>query len=259
MSSLYLQSVAAGYKRKPILQNIHLEAHTGEILVLLGSNGSGKSTLLRTIQGSIPLMAGTIRIEEKDLSTLSTRERAGLVTTMAQDISAEAGLTGMDQIEMGFYPVRGLFGKLQDKDRRHIHALAENFGIANLLYRDLAEMSAGERQMIALMRAAVQDTPVLLLDEPTSALDLCRTEILFSIVHKLASAGKTILMVLHDPTQALRHGGRILYLESHPDGSFLREIPSPKNIPAAETELRRLYPGLRIHEEPLFCYLEAEN
>lgn len=258
MSILRLQSVTAGYRKNPILQNIHLEAHPGEILILLGSNGSGKSTLLRAIQGSIPLHSGRIWIDETDLSTLRTRERAVLVTTMAQDTHAEPGLTGMDRIEMGLYPTRGIFGKLQENDVRKIHAMAELFGITDLLQRDLAEMSTGERQLIALMRAAVQDTPILLLDEPVSALDLCRTETLFSMLHKLASSGKTILMVLHDPTQALRHGNRILYLEKQSGGSVLHEIPSPKNVPAAEAELRKLYPGLRIHENPLFCYMETE-
>ena len=259
MSILRLEAVTAGYRKKPVLQNIFLETHPGEILILLGSNGSGKSTLLRAIKGSIPLLSGKMTIGDTDLSILSARERAALVTTMVQDIHAEPGLTGMDRIEMGFYITRGLFGKLQTEDIQKIYAMADTFGIRSLLECDLAEMSAGERQMIALMRSAVQDTPILLLDEPASALDLYRTETMFSMLHRLAYEGKTILMVLHDPTQALRHGDRILYLEKQSGGAVLHEIPSPKNLPAAETELRKLYPGLCVHKNPLFCYMESEK
>ena len=120
-------------------------------------------------------------------------------------------------------------------------------------------MSVGERQMIALMRAAIQDTPIILLDEPASALDLQRTEILFSMLHKLASDGKTILMVLHDPTQALRHGDRILCLKKNPEASILQEVSNPKDISVTETMLQRIYPGLHIHTDPLFCYMETEK
>ena len=259
MSTLRLQSVTSGYRKKTVLKDVTLKADSGEILVLLGSNGSGKSTLLRTIQGCIPLQSGKITVDETDLSALTTKERAALVTTMAQDISAEPGLTGMDRIEMGFYPIKGLFGKLQDNDIQKIHEIAELFGITNLLHQDLAKMSVGERQMIALMRAAIQDTPILLLDEPASALDLQRTEILFSMLHKLASDGKIILMVLHDPTQALRHGDRILYLKKNPEASILQEVSNPKDISVTETMLQRIYPGLHIHTDPLFCYMETEK
>ena len=257
MTTLQIGHLSVGYGKKRILTDISLEAHAGEILVLLGENGCGKTTLLRAVQGNIPVYSGQIRIGGTNLSGLRTRERAALVTTMTQEVPLEAGLTGMDRIEMGLYPVKGLFGRLCKPEIEYIQSMADTFGIRHLLDRDLSAMSTGERQMISLLRAAVQDTPVLLLDEPASALDLNRTEELFAMLHRLAESGKTILTVLHDPTQAVRHGDRLLMLEKQADGAGITEIPDAKqDRQAAEQTLRRLYPGLRIHEEPLFCYLE---
>ena len=138
-----------------------------------------------------------------------------------------------------------------------LDASAEAFGIAHLLGRDLAEMSAGERQMISLLRAAVQDTPVLLLDEPSSALDFNHTGALFALLKTLADGGKTILIVLHDPTLALRHASKIVRM-GHGTAEDILDNRSP-DYEKTEASLRMLYPDLRIHRDPLFCYTETSS
>lgn len=256
-ASLEIRDLSAGYGRRRIWEHIDLTASPGEICVLMGKNGSGKTTLLRAIQGSIPSRTGHIRIGGADLAGMSVRQRAAKVTTMPQEIPADKGLLGQDYAEMAFYPARGPFAKLTERDRGKIRLTAEAFGISGLLDRDLAEMSAGERQMISLLRAAVQDTPVLLLDEPVSALDYQHTEMLFHMLQQMAAAGKTILTVLHDPTLALRHGTRLLCLEN---GRIAADVPVDASSPAMmEAALGILYPGLRVHRDPLFCYTENNN
>lgn len=256
MSVLQMQNVSAGYRGHTVIENIHLTMEAGEICMLLGENGCGKTTLLRTIQGSIPITTGQITIQGTDLAHTSVKNRAELVTTMTQAEPPIEGLMGLDRIEMGFYPSKGLFGKLSKAERERIDELAKTFGISHLLNRDMANMSAGERQMIALLRAVLQDTPVLLLDEPVSALDFNHTELFFTMLHRLAQKGKAILMVLHDPTQALRHGDRVLYMTKTNGHMHMQEIPEPKNFTIAAKHLQKLYPGLRIHGETGFCYYE---
>lgn len=256
MTVLQIEHLSAGYGRRDVLNDVCLEVQSGEIIAVLGENGSGKTTLLRSIQGTLPRYTGTIRVNGTDLAGLNTRRRAVLVTTMAQDLPAEEGLTGMDRIEMGFYPVKGLFGRLTDVERETIRIMAQEFGILPLLERDLAAMSTGERQLISLLRAAVQDTPLLLLDEPASALDFNRTEQLFSMLHRLAERGKAIVIVLHDPAQALRHADRLLLMNgTAPHSADLRNADYDR----LEQLLRTLYPTLRIHRNPLFCYTESKT
>ena len=110
--------------------------------------------------------------------------------------------------------------------------------------------------MIFLLAAAVRETPVLLLDEPSSALDFNRTEEMFALLHRLAERGRAILTVLHDPTQALRHASAILRL----DGANTERIDLTRpDYEAVQRSLRRLYPNLKIHRDPLFCTSERET
>lgn len=255
MNTLVVENLAAGYGKRMILEQVRFSAYSGEIIAILGENGSGKTTLLRAIQGDLPLRNGTVTVGGTDLASLNTRQRAALVTTMPQNIPSAAGLTGLDLIEMAFYPVRGALSKLTAADHEKIGAAAQSFGITHLLHRDLGEMSTGERQMISLLRAAVQDTPVLLLDEPASALDFNHTDALFALLHRLAEQGKTILIVLHDPTLALRHADRIVRMGNGRAEDVL-DIREP-DYDALEASLRVLYPKLRISRDPLFCYTEA--
>lgn len=256
MTVLQIEHLCAGYGKRQVLENVSLEVQSGEILAVLGKNGSGKTTLLRAIQGILPQYTGNIRVNGKELSTLIVRNRAALVTTMAQELSAEEGLTGMDRIEMGFFPVKGLFGRLTDAERETIRTTARKFGILPLLERDLAAMSTGERQMISLLRAAVQNTPLLLLDEPASALDFNRTEQLFTMLHRLADQGKAIVIVLHDPAQALRHADRLLLMKG--TETVVEDLRNA-DYDHLEQLLRTLYPTLRIHRNPLFCYTESKD
>lgn len=252
MSTLEVREITVGYGLKPVWEHFSLSADRGELVVLLGKNGCGKTTLLKAMQGSLPLKNGSISVNGTDLANLSVRRRAALVTTMPQEIPKEAGLTGMDYLEMGFYPVRGPFAGLRAADTRKIREMAEPFGAAVLLERDLAEMSAGERQMLSLLRAAVQDTPVLLLDEPASALDFGHTAALFAMLRRLADGGKCIIAVLHDPTAALRYGTRLLCLDGGQCLAELRPDSTPPEV--LEAGLRQLYPTLRLHTDPVFCW-----
>ena len=234
---------------------VSLDIMEGEILSLLGENGSGKTTLLRAIAGNVPLREGSVLWDGQDLAACGIRKRASLVATMSQELTAEPGLCGMDRIEMGFFPEKGLFGRLSAAEREEIREMAHDFGIGHLLARDLASMSAGERQMIFLCGAAVRKTPILLLDEPSSALDFNRTERLFSLLHRLAGEGRVILTVLHDPTLALRHATAILPMRGgQAERIELRDTADER----IEQTLRTLYPGLRIHRDPLFCYTETQ-
>ncbi|MBQ4354577.1 MAG: ABC transporter ATP-binding protein [Clostridia bacterium] len=255
MNTLRIEHCTAGYqKNKPVLEDISLCIEEGEITVLLGENGCGKTTLLRALQGNLTHTSGKILVGETDITALSPRRRAVYVTTMHQQQPDTAGLTGMDRIETAFYPVRGPFFSLTDRDRERITAAAQTFGAEHLLHRELGKMSTGERQMIALLRAAVQDTPVLLLDEPASALDYNHTQTLFALLHTLAGQGKIILAVLHDPAAALLHASKLVHL----GGGGVRGILDVKKADHREAEafLRKLYPQIRVHDDPLFCYTE---
>ena len=255
MKGLCIENLTVGYGRRHVLKQLNLTVAPGETIAVLGANGCGKTTLLRAITGAIKPISGEIRVDGVDLSTLNARHRAAVVATMPQVCEAEPGLSGMDRIEMSFFPEKGLFGRLTAEERDRVRTMASEFDILSLLDRDLAAMSAGERQLIFLLSAAVRPTPVLLLDEPTSALDFQRTEEFFALTARLAQQGRAILTVLHDPTAAVRHTSSILLID---EASAERIDLTAPDYDAVERSLRRLYPHLKIYRDPLFCLSERE-
>ncbi len=258
MATIEVTNLTAGY-HFPILHNLSFSADCGELIGIIGHNGCGKSTLFRTMIGATKLYSGNIIIEKKDISKLSVRKRAELLTCMPQqsENSLSNGLRGIDMIEMGYYAQKGLLYSLTRSEKNKIKQLAERFGMTPHLYRELSKMSGGERQMIALMRTIVQNTPVILLDEPSGSLDFSNTHLLFEMLLTLCrTENKTILTVLHDPSLALRYCSRILLMEK---GTIFASIhPNQTNLEYIQTQFRRLYPticiGYESVSEQYFCY-----
>lgn len=257
MSALRVRDLSVGYGKRQVLSNVTLDVDSGEIVALLGENGCGKTTLFRAIQGSIPRSGGEVYVNDVPLSGMSPRKRATYVTMMPQEHPSVQGLTGRDLAETAFYPRHGILGATTAEERERLTRTARQFGIERLLERELSEMSAGERQLLGLLRVAVQDTPVLLLDEPSSALDFNHTNDMFELLHLLADRGRAILIVLHDPTAALRHADTLIRVGHQTTEAVLRE-PSADTA-AAEGFLRELYPDIAVNRMPLFCYRKSER
>lgn len=129
-----------------------------------------------------------------------------------------------------------------------VRAAAERFGVAELLDRDCAQLSEGQRQLVHLARLAVQDAPILLLDEPNSALDFENTGLLFRRVRELVETGeRTALIVLHDPALALRWCRRLLLLDG---GRLVDDVATEgMGAEALQAVLRQLYPTIQVRRD----------
>lgn len=189
--------------RIEVLKGVDLLVRQGEIVALRGTSGSGKSTLLNVI-GSLEIPErGTVRIagiehrgEEARLQLL--RHKVGFVFQLHHLM---AGLTLEENC---LIPATAL-GMPRKQARARVRDLAEATGIAGRLDRRVRELSGGERQRGALVRALVNDPPLLLADEPTGALDEANRERVFEILLQLAREnGKTLLIATHDPELAMR-------------------------------------------------------
>jgi putative hydroxymethylpyrimidine transport system ATP-binding protein len=176
---------------------------------LMGASGTGKTTLLRALAG-LPVAAALA-------GTVHRPERIGW---MAQADLLQPHLT----VEQNAVLLERLAGRKADPDR--LATLLRSVGLEGLSRRYPHQLSGGQRQRVALARALLQDAPVLALDEPFSALDPATRQQMQHMVHG-AVAGRRVLMVTHDPAEALRLADRILILSE----AGLRVI-SPPAAPA---------------------------
>ncbi len=241
-----IQNLSVGYEH-PIIENVSFGANPGEIIGILGRNGCGKTTLLRGITGTNKRFSGEILINGQNCTHLSAKKMAAHLSILPQRTDIMSGIRVKEVLEMGLYPHGNIFHDVRKKEQERILSAARTLGITDLLDMDCEKLSQGQRQLVLLARVIIQDAPVLLLDEPDAALDFYNTHVLFSTLHDLIkSSGKTAVMVLHDPEQALRWCDRLLILN---DKTIVRELEASADDDTLQDAFGILYPEIQIKRE----------
>jgi iron complex transport system ATP-binding protein len=207
------RGLTCGYGGRPVLHGVDLRLAPGEFAALLGPNGSGKTTLLSALAGIVRPMDGAVELGDRDISGLSARERARLVSCVPQSASAPAGFTVRELVLMGRFAHTGLLGGYGPQDEEAALAALVDAGCAELAQRQAAELSGGEWQRVLLARALCQGRNALLLDEATSALDLARRVEAFDLLSRVNAGGGTILVAVHDLNLAALYCPRLIFLK----------------------------------------------
>ncbi|MFB6849663.1 ABC transporter ATP-binding protein [Streptomyces sp. NPDC056373] len=186
----------------PILHDVRLEAHKGDIVGLVGPNGSGKSTLLRVVYRSLRPAEGVVRVGEDDVWSLSPRTAARRTAAVLQDAGGNTtGLSVTEIVALGRSPHHGLLGRDGAQDHRAVEEAIDRCGVRPFADREYASLSGGERQRVLLARALAQDPRLLVLDELTNHLDIRAR---FELLDLIRATGVTTLAVLHDLDLAAR-------------------------------------------------------
>jgi putative hydroxymethylpyrimidine transport system ATP-binding protein len=219
----------------PLFSNLAVSLGAGQWTCLLGPSGVGKSTVLRLIAGlnTHVTFAGS-------LTTTDGLPTANRVAFMAQQHLLFPWATILENIATG----PRLRGDRPDHDRCRF--LLGEVGLTAHAQKRPHELSGGERQRAALARTLMEDRPIILLDEPFSALD-ARTRAEMQELAAELLAGRTVLLVTHDPAEAARMGSRIYVMTSAgleeaetPPAPPIRDIDDPATLQAQGRLHRRL-------------------
>ncbi|MCR4413673.1 MAG: ABC transporter ATP-binding protein [Thermoguttaceae bacterium] len=181
------------------LRGVSFDVPEGDYVAIMGASGSGKSTLLnllgcldRPTSGEIIL--GQDNVAELDDDMLS-RIRASRIGFIFQSYNLIPQLTVLENIEVPLY----YQGRLGAKERQRCRELAEMVGLGNRLRHRPTQLSGGQQQRVAIARSLINDPYFLLADEPTGNLDSVTTDEILELLQSLNDAGKTIIMVTHEP------------------------------------------------------------
>jgi putative ABC transport system ATP-binding protein len=188
------------------LNDISLRIGKGDYIAVTGASGSGKSTLLNIIGGLIHPDTGDVLYNGKNIYKQSTRfideYRKKHVGFMFQQFHLMPYLTVLDNIRLAFL----------DKDQSDsLDYYLESCSLAGLKNKFPSELSVGEKQRTAFIRAIISDPYLLLADEPTGNLDPANSAILMSLFENYHKKGGTIVLVSHDPLAA-RYATRTISL-----------------------------------------------
>jgi simple sugar transport system ATP-binding protein len=218
------------------LRGADLTVRFGEILALLGDNGAGKSTLVNCISGAYHADAGEIWILGERAKIESVRQaQARGIQTIYQDLALAPDLSVMDNVFLGREAlVPGWRGRLGILDRARMkreteHAVRE-IGVRLATVRaPVRDLSGGQRQAVAVMRAMPWASTAILMDEPTAALGARQRRIVYDTARRAAAGGLAVVMISHDIPQMLEIADRI---------AIMRQGVVVAQEPAAELDLQ---------------------
>jgi multiple sugar transport system ATP-binding protein len=165
VAKVSLKNVTKKFDDVVAVDNVSLDIHDGEFLVLLGPSGSGKTTLLRLLAGLEQITQGDIYIEDILVNELPPRHR-----NIAMVFQNYALYPHMSVFENLSYPLK-IRKQTKEEIRRRVREVAENLEISELLDRKPKQISGGQRQRVALGRAMIRQANLFLMDEPLSNLD----------------------------------------------------------------------------------------
>jgi len=210
------------------LHDINLDISKGELLVVLGSSGSGKSTLLNIIGGLDSPTSGEITVGGRHLERMNEKQltvyRRDNISFIFQFYNLIQDLTAYENVDLS--------AGISEKAMSTADALA-SVGLANKKNRYPSQLSGGEQQRVAISRAIVKKSDLLLCDEPTGALDLKGgTEVLSILENLCREQGKTVIIVTHSlPISEI--ADRVIKLKG---GEIVDDIRNENPISAREVE-----------------------
>jgi len=227
--SINVEHLSFSYRKKSakVIDDVSLKIEDGSINILLGLNGSGKTTLIKLLTGLLEYEDGVIQYGDKNLKNIPIYERSKIFAYVSQKNNNANDFKVVDYLTYGFANSLKFYQSPKEDQINKVKAISERLKITYLLEKNIGEISGGEKQVVSIASAVLQDTPVIILDEPTSALDLANQSLVLSILKEIANDGKTIILSSHNPNHALYLNSKVIMLSK---GKILKEGNAKETI-----------------------------
>ncbi|MCW4012188.1 MAG: ABC transporter ATP-binding protein [Candidatus Bathyarchaeota archaeon] len=218
MSSFSVNEVSFAYNGVKVFEEVSLKIPGGKVTAFLGANGSGKTTMQKLLLGLLKPDTGSILFDDKPLSEYGIRELSKSMGWVPQVEEPSFPYKVQEYLMLGRAPYLGFLDLPDSRDTEIVEHVLERLKMTGLAEREITRMSGGEKRMVLIARALVQEPSVLLLDEPTSHLDLGNKASILELIAGLRETGDTIIFSTHDPNEAIQvadhiilfHGGEVL-------------------------------------------------
>ncbi len=232
---LVIRHLGKSYKKRPVLRDVSLELHRGEVVALLGPNGAGKTTCFYSIAGLVNPDAGSVTIDGVDISYLPMYRRAKMgIGYLPQEASIFRGMSVEDNI--------GSILELSEPERRKrqkmLDELLAEFSITHLRRASALSLSGGERRRVEIARCLASQPKYVLFDEPFAGVDPIAVNEIRELVSHLKDRGIGVLITDHNVRETLEIVDRAYILH---DGTVL--MSGTPNEVVQDQNVRRVYLG----------------
>ena len=206
MTGVTLSGLSVDLRGRRAVDGVSFELRPGEIVGLVGPNGAGKTTLMRAALGLLPHKG------KSSLARMTAAERARTVAWLPQARDIAWPVTVETLVTLGRIPHLAGGQKPGPEDRAAVDRALAAMDLGGFRARTATRLSGGEQARALIARALAQETPVLFADEPMAGLDPAHQIAAMKTFARLAAAGKTVLVSMHDLGLAVRHCGRLLLM-----------------------------------------------
>jgi len=198
---LELKGVSRRFGAVQALYRVDFEVKLGEVMALVGDNGAGKSTLIKGIAGIYPFNEGDVFFDGKKVHIHGPRDTAALgIEIVYQDLALADNLDVVANMYLGRESL-GLGWSLNENEmeKATIETLTSlSVSTLSSVRQQVAGLSGGQRQAIAVAKAVMWNSKVVILDEPTAALGVAQTRQVLDLVHRLAEQGLAVIIISHN-------------------------------------------------------------
>src|SRR6185369_11857426 len=209
---LELRGVNKSFGPVHVLNDVDFAANAGEVTSLVGDNGAGKSTLVKCIGGIYPIDSGSYFFRGQRVSVSQPRDAAGLgIEIVYQDLALCDNLDIVQNMFLG-RERRGRVGGLDEAwmEKQAGETLAGlSVRTVKSLRQRVSSLSGGQRQTVAIAKAVLWNSSLVILDEPTAALGVAQTEQVLQLVRRLADRGLAVILISHNMNDVMKVSDRI--------------------------------------------------
>jgi D-xylose transport system ATP-binding protein len=214
--TLRLHAVNKSFGPVHVLKDVHLDVYPGSVTALVGDNGAGKSTLIKCIAGIHPVDSGTIEFEGQPVQIHGPRDSSRLgIQVVYQDLALADNLDVVQNMFLGRERKRGVVldeASMEEAARDTLRKLSVR--TLSSVRQLVSSLSGGQRQTVAIAKAVLWESKLVILDEPTAALGVAQTRQVLDLVRRLADAGHAVIFITHNMVDVFEVADRVaaLYL-----------------------------------------------
>jgi D-xylose transport system ATP-binding protein len=251
---LELRGVSKRFGAVNALSGVDFHADSGEVMALVGDNGAGKSTLIKCVAGIHPADSGEILWKGSPVTISGPKDAARLgIEVVYQDLALADNLDVVENMYLG----RELLSSFRRLDEAKMESSAlKTLGDLSVttirsVRTPVASLSGGQRQSVAVAKAVLWNSSLVILDEPTAALGVAQTRQVLNLVRRLAEQGLAVVMVSHNMSDVFEVADRITVLRlGQRVAEFERAKTTQREVVEAITagELKSV-PGMQVEEE----------
>src|SRR4051794_10872809 len=211
---LSLRGINKSFGAIQVLRGVDLDVRAGEVTALVGDNGAGKSTLIKCIAGIHPFDDGEMVFEGRPVTIHGPKEANALgIEIVYQDLALCDNLDVVDNMFLGREQTSGVTLNETDMEKRAGETL-KSLSVRTLrsLRQNVSSLSGGQRQTVAIARAVLWNSRLVILDEPTAALGVAQTEQVLNLVRRLADKGLAVVLITHNMNDVMQVADNIACL-----------------------------------------------